>query len=371
MNSGDNNIQLFVLAIGPSLFWLWWFWSQENGQRQGIQKLARAFVFGALSVIPGTCAEYVLAGASTLPNLIECCFVVGPIEELCKLAATWFAVARDDSFDKPADGIVYAAAASLGFAFAENLYYFASMNSHTFVVRAGLSVPMHVLEAVPWAVALGRIRCDDTAPRRILFSGFVIASILHGVFDSVCFQIRDPHDIALIVLFVLSLLEWRLYVLSMREMLRLGRRLIQRRMFSSSRLRKEPVVSERFSWFWFVLPAVLSFLTCCGVWAALRYLAPQMDVVVPMQTDLAVVSILMIVLGIIVAYRSPGHTIRESALALALSGFSISFVASWPGVNPLESGVYFAALGAFGSWLGEMLQDEEIHRTLPQLDALP
>lgn len=66
---------------------------------------------------------------------------------------------------------------------------------------------------------------------------------------------------------------------------------------------------------------------------------------------------MIIGLGILVAFRAPRHTIGESALSLALSGFSLSFISGWPSANPLESGVYFAALGDFGSWLGEMLQD--------------
>lgn len=325
--------------------------------------MARAFVFGALSVIPAIFIEFLFSGKSLIPSTLECFLVVGPTEELCKLLATWFAVRKENSFDKPADGIVYAAATSLGFAFAENLYYFASVNSHTFVVRAGLSVPMHVLEAVPWAVALGRIKCDDTAPKRLLISGFIVASLVHGMFDALCFQIAYPHDTAFIVLLLLTLFEWRLYVLSMKETLRLGRRLMTRRMFSSSKMRKEVEPAPPFNWRWFVMPMLIASAISIVAWITLKSSSLRIEPGQAVQLDVAIISLLMIGLGILVAYRSPGRTIRESSLALALSGFSLSFITGWPSASPLESGVYFAALGAFGSWLGEMLQDEELHRT--------
>jgi RsiW-degrading membrane proteinase PrsW (M82 family) len=361
-------LQLFLLALGPSLFWLWWFWSQEKGQRESLQLLARTFVFGAVSVIPAIVLEFFAGAKLMLPETVECFFIIGPVEELCKLLATYIAVRNEDCFDKPADGIVYAAAASLGFAFAENLYYFASSDTHTFIMRAGLSVPMHALSAIPWAVALGRLKCDSQAPKRIMFSGFVIASILHGLFDALCFQIHFAHDTTLLILLALTLFEWRLYVLSVSEMLRLGRRLMRRRMFSSSRLRTQNSSVEPFKLRWFLLPLVFSTIICTSVWILLKALAFKLDSGSAFHADTAVVSIIILSIGVYVAYRSPGHTVRESALALALSGFALSFLASWPSANPIESGVYFAALGAFGSWLGEMLQDHELRRIEPLED---
>lgn len=318
--------------------------------------MARAFGFGAISVIPGMLLEFLFSGRSHDPSIFECFFIIGPVEELCKLIATVLAVGKERSFDRPADGIVYGAAAALGFAFAENLYYFSSLNTHTFIVRTGLSVPSHVLAGIPWAVALGRIKCDELAPKRIIIGGFFVASLLHGMFDALCYQIHYPRDIALLALLALTIFEWRLYMLSMVEMARLGRRLLQRRIFSRRDSKPEPLPAEAFKWRWFFLPMLACFVIASLAWLLLNSFVTRSGLLNPFHIDVALISVLMLILGIVVSYVSPGRTVRESSLALAISGFCLSFVSAWPSLDPLESGVYFAVLGAFGSWLGEMLQ---------------
>ena len=49
--------------------------------------------------------------------------IVGPVEETSKFLAIRLAVYRSLHFEEPMDGLVYGAAASLGFASLENLIY--------------------------------------------------------------------------------------------------------------------------------------------------------------------------------------------------------------------------------------------------------
>jgi RsiW-degrading membrane proteinase PrsW (M82 family) len=356
---GSEQLQLFFLALAPSLFWLWWFWSQDR-DRDELEPLARAFVFGAVAVIPCSILEFVFLGGDFTPSTLQCFFLIGPIEELCKLLATLLAVGRDRSFDDPADGIVFGAAAALGFAFAENLYYFAVHNSaHVFVVRSGFSVPSHVLAAVPWAVALGKIKCDELAPKRLIVSGLVVASILHGMYDALCFQIHYQRDVAVIALLALTLAEWRFYMLSMKETFRLGRRLIRRRMLASRTWKKhEKDPPTGFNYRWCFIPLVGGLLIGGISWVGFFPILRQ-EVPLPLHVDLVIVTVLMLITGIVTAYFSPGRTEKEAALGLALGGFCLSFITGWPSHDPMESGVYFALLGAFGGWLGEMLQSNQ------------
>lgn len=355
---GSEQLQLFLLALAPSLFWLWWFWSQDR-DRDELEPLARAFVFGAIAVLPCSIFEFALLSGSATPSTLQCFLIIGPLEELCKLMATLLAVGRDRNFDDPADGIVFGAAAALGFAFAENLYYFASHSTHVFVVRSGLSVPSHVLAAVPWAVALGKIKCDELAPKRLIVSGLIVASILHGMYDALCYQIHYQRDIAVIALLVFTLLEWRLYLLSMKETLRLGRRLIRRRMLASRTWKKQDpeVQSPAFNWRWCFIPMIAGLVIAAASWAGIFPLLKH-GVLLPDHVDVVLVTVLMINTGIIAAYFSPGRTEKEAALGLALGGFCLSFTTGWPSHDPMESGIYFALLGAFGGWLGEMLQSQ-------------
>lgn len=355
---GSEHLQLFLLALAPSLFWLWWFWSQDR-DRDELEPLARAFLFGAIAVVPCSIVEFVILGGNFTPSTWQCFLLIGPIEELCKLIATLLAVGKERSFDDPADGIVFGAAAALGFAFAENLYYFASLSTHVFVVRSGLSVPSHVLASVPWAVALGKIKCDELAPKRLIFSGLIVASLLHGMYDALCYQIHYQRDNAVIALAVLTLLEWRLYMLSMKETLRLGRRLVRRRMLASRTWKKtEAAGATNFSWKWCLIPLVCAFSISSLSWYGIFPLLKQ-SVPLPLHVDVVIVTLLMLITGIVTAYFSPGRTEKEAALGLALGGFCLSFITGWPSHDPMESGVYFAVLGAFGGWLGEMLQTHQ------------
>lgn len=352
---GSEHLQLFLLALAPSLFWLWWFWSQDR-DRDELEPLARAFVFGAIAVIPCSIVEFIFLGGDMTPSTLQCFFLIGPIEEFCKLAATILAVGKDRNFDDPADGIVFGAAAALGFAFAENLYYFASHSTHVFVVRSGLSVPSHVLAAVPWAVAIGKIRCDELAPKRLILSGLAVASILHGMYDALCYQIHYQRDIAIIALLALTLMEWRLYMLSMKETFRLGRRLLRRRMLASRTWKKhEQNPPPAFNWRWCLIPFISGLIIAGISWLGI-FPVLQMTVSLPSHVDIVAVTVLMLMTGITAAYYSPGRTEKEAALGLALGGFCLSFITGWPSHDPMEAGVYFALLGAFGGWLGEMLQ---------------
>src|SRR5207249_4382994 len=118
-------VGLLAVAFAPSLFWLWYFWRQDRETREGPGPMARAFLMGALSTIPAVVLEVMFSHPGDGATALECFLVIGPAEEISKFLATLWSVRRERDFDEPSDGIVAAAAAALGFAFAENIGYFA------------------------------------------------------------------------------------------------------------------------------------------------------------------------------------------------------------------------------------------------------
>src|SRR6185295_16972420 len=90
----------------------------------------------------------------------------------------------DPAFTRTSAGIVIAAASALGFAFAENLSYFASLNPAVIGVRTVLSLPMHVLFTIFFGSAIGRVLCTQGVSRMTIVRGWLLASLAHGLFDA-------------------------------------------------------------------------------------------------------------------------------------------------------------------------------------------
>jgi RsiW-degrading membrane proteinase PrsW (M82 family) len=132
---------VLVLAIVPALGWIMLY--RFLDKRDPEPKLATfvALVWGMLSTIPVFALQFMF---STFPDLNFMSYLqaqindyfyfaltflvfVALIEELVKAIATVVSIEKNKSeFNQVVDGIVYAAVVALGFAIAENVYYFTS-----------------------------------------------------------------------------------------------------------------------------------------------------------------------------------------------------------------------------------------------------
>ncbi len=209
---------LAAVAFAPGLFWLLFFYRRDRFEPEPRRLVLRTFVLGMVFVVPAALLEAPFHGHAVVAT------VVAPIvEELCKFAVVWFFVFRNPEFDEPMDGIVYAVAAALGFASAENALYVVGAYSdpsrfspHTgpltaaaavFWLRALLSVPGHAVWSSMWGYALGWARFQDPARRRRIVSGGLgLAMLLHGAFNALLIGIL-PGALGLVVLVPLM---WRL-----------------------------------------------------------------------------------------------------------------------------------------------------------------
>ena len=80
----------------------------------------------------------------------------GRWKELCKFGAVRLGAYRSLYFDEPVDGLVYASAASLGFASLENLFYVLQYGPEVMLLRAPLSTVAHLVFGSIWGQALGQ-----------------------------------------------------------------------------------------------------------------------------------------------------------------------------------------------------------------------
>jgi RsiW-degrading membrane proteinase PrsW (M82 family) len=130
-------------------------------------------------------AAAVTGRGSALPTLIGCFVVIGPCEEISKFLAVRLFVYRNREFNEPLDGIIYAAAAALGFASLENVLYvidWHTLHLHWGMlgVRSLLALPGHVIFATTWGYALGRQKFDPTYR---VWPMVLAAAGLHGLYD--------------------------------------------------------------------------------------------------------------------------------------------------------------------------------------------
>jgi RsiW-degrading membrane proteinase PrsW (M82 family) len=353
-------MQVLVLALAPSLLWLWWFWRQEKqGKREEAGPLARSFFFGACATLPAALLNSLLAplaspGGEGSVRLVECFLVIGPVEELCKYMGARLAVVREKTFDEPADGLIFAAASALGFAFVENLVYFAGMQPATVIVRSILSVPSHVLDAVPWGLAMGMQRCLKNVSRWTLLYGLLAGAMLHGYFDAIALHLRVSPALMIGLLLGFTWTQWRLFAVLLNHAVELAEK-------SAATIPDKAVASKAssdgtgercFQWHWVWITFGLGLLINLGCFYLRLWFWPAADSAG--KTVLSVVA--LVASGAIAALMSPGRTVRETALGLAILGV-LGGIATRESLSTLiGTAGLLGVIGAFGGWLGESLQ---------------
>lgn len=207
---------LLALALLPGLALLAYFYGRDRHQPEPGRLVWGIFFYGALGVIPAGLAE---AGLGALTGWEEdskiiwqvglhAFLIVGLVEELCKFWALRKIYDRPE-FDESIDGLVYGAAAGAGFATMENLFYVLEHGFGVGIIRALLSVPVHVLLAMVMGYGLAR---QKLAPNPWAGPAALAAAAFgHGLYDLVLF-IQDPANpgsSALISIgVVLALLFW-------------------------------------------------------------------------------------------------------------------------------------------------------------------
>ncbi len=172
-----NFAALFVLALAPALFWLWFFMRRDRAAPEPAWLLARTFVWGALMVVPAGLLE---AGIASAFGTVVMFALVGIIEEGAKLIAA-SSVLKNKEFDEPVDGLIYATAAALGFATLENALYMLEGGPALILVRGPISTLGHILFAGAWGYALSLRRFS--ARRGVVRRALLLSAALHTAFN--------------------------------------------------------------------------------------------------------------------------------------------------------------------------------------------
>jgi protease PrsW len=152
--------------------------------------IMKSVLFGFLAVLPAVIVELVLD--SVIPKFgvmadaaVKGFLVAGLVEEGIKFAFVTMWIYARKEFDEVADGIVYTACLSLGFALVENVMY--SVGSPWIMLaRAFTAVPMHATASGIMGYFIGISKNGGGKDRK--FEGLLWAVLIHGVYDFFAFS---------------------------------------------------------------------------------------------------------------------------------------------------------------------------------------
>ena len=183
-------VGIVLVSFAPGLFWLWFYLRKDSYRPAPRRLIAITFGLGCLAVVPAGIIEWIFPGDSFIEEgagfkglAAGMLFVVGPVEEACKFAVVRLKAYRSPYFDEPMDGLVYAAAASLGFASLENLLYVLEFGPEVMILRAPLSTVAHLVFGGIWGYALGVHHASGRRRPLLVAVGLALGACAHAAFN--------------------------------------------------------------------------------------------------------------------------------------------------------------------------------------------
>jgi len=132
-------------------------------------------------------------------------FAIGPIEEMAKFLVAWGCLqVLGREVDVRAGGMVFAAAAALGFATIENWYYMLAADEVLW--HRALTLPFnHVLFSSFWGVGLSLYKLRGRHGVVWLLAGLILSFTYHGLYDFILLSDQIPNLAVIPLILVLWL----------------------------------------------------------------------------------------------------------------------------------------------------------------------
>jgi len=189
-----------LAAFVPMIGYLLLVWWMDRYLRQPLWMVALVFVWGAVGAISvgitgSQFLEYPLAQVfgRQATDAIGAIFIAPFVEEIAKGCVLMLVAMRRD-FNSIADGVVFGAAAGLGFGMTENFLYFNQVYGsagfsawlQNIYVRTLFSALLHCVTTSTFGMALGFVKFRPEIPHKrwIVIGGLLLAMILHGFWNA-------------------------------------------------------------------------------------------------------------------------------------------------------------------------------------------
>ncbi|CAM3968996.1 glutamic-type intramembrane protease PrsW [Paenibacillus alkaliterrae] len=184
---------VLTAAVAPGVSLLTYLYLRDRYDAEPIHMVARMFVLGILVVVPIMVIQRGLQLWLGDHNIIFAFVESAGVEEFVKWFVLYHVIYNHTEFDEPYDGIVYAAAISLGFATLENVLYaiYSPATFGTLLVRALLPVSGHALFGIMMGYYLGKAKfASKKQSYYFLAISFALPVLLHGTYDWIMITVR-------------------------------------------------------------------------------------------------------------------------------------------------------------------------------------
>ncbi len=178
-----------LLALVPAAVWLVVFYLQDRVEPEPKQYVGAVFVLAGLlaaavgqPLIRDVFRVNDWASGTLALRLVAGICIVGIIQEFLKYAAVRYSIYRSAEFDERIDGIIYGAAAGLGYATFLNIQYVlenGGVELGLAAVRVAVIALAHASFAGVMGYFLGRARFENRGPFWLPV-GLVLAAVLNG-----------------------------------------------------------------------------------------------------------------------------------------------------------------------------------------------
>lgn len=183
-------MSLLLLAIAPAMIIILYIYFKDKFEKEPIGFLFKNFLMGAIVSVIITLILSIIANqffpltneTSIFQQFIKAFFVVGFVEEFSKYIIVKFYAQKNEEFNEPFDGIVYAVMVSMGFAALENVMYVFQYGVSTGIIRAFTAVPAHATFGILMGYFMGLAKFSKN--RQLLnITGLLVATFFHGAYD--------------------------------------------------------------------------------------------------------------------------------------------------------------------------------------------
>lgn len=173
-------------AIVPSFILLWYFYSRDE-YREPPHLVIKTFLLGVLAtgavVLMGIPVKGLFARIQdpVLFSAVEAVLGAAVPEESMKMLVIVLYCMRKKDFNEMMDGLVYGAAASLGFATLENVLYVNDGGLYSALIRALTAVPGHAAMGVMMGYYLAKARFGGD--KKLYLLAWLVPVGFHAAYD--------------------------------------------------------------------------------------------------------------------------------------------------------------------------------------------
>lgn len=201
-------LKLITLTFAPVLAIIIYVYFKDKYEKEPLHLLFKCFFLGVLSIIPAILLE-IIAGKLSIftgtdfKSVVLYTFIgVGFSEEFSKFIFLRYFAFKNNHFNEPFDGIIYAVMISMGFAATENAIYVMGGGASVAWLRMFTAVPAHAAFAVLMGYYVGKAKFSINNRFLLLVNGLLIAILFHGTYD-LFLMLKDYSGLAIFSLVTL------------------------------------------------------------------------------------------------------------------------------------------------------------------------